>query len=309
MTTNNAAIIELDGKKHMKDARGALVPLETVKPMDQLQDETVRKIITYARALSQQIARFKGHTFEDIGSLLALMEQHYGAKPGGKKGNMTFTSFDGCMKVQVAVADHIIFGAELQIAKALIDECLKEWGAESRAELRAIITRAFQVDKEGRVNRAELFMLMRTEIEDARWKQAMEAIRESMRVIGSKQYIRFYERPSPTAPWQIISVDIANAPEPLPVEKPLADDGTVDDAAPVMASILQQLSGLSYDGRADFLAALVAVHAQQGTDAECNPEQEVAAIASQAQEIVLACAADAVLAAPGQGQGGDNASA
>lgn len=305
--TTNPAIIELAGKKHMKDARGALVPLETVKAMDQLQDETVRKIISYARALSQQVARFKGHTFEDIGALLSLMEQQYGAKPGGKKGNMTFTSYDGCQKVQVAVADHIIFGAELQIAKALIDECLKEWGAESRAELRAIITRAFQVDKEGRVNRAELFMLMRTEIEDARWQQAMTAIRESMRVIGSKQYIRFYERPTSTAPWQIIAVDIANAPEPLPVEKPLTDEGSAVEAAVSANSIMQQLSGLSYDGRADFLAALVAVHASQGTDPECSAMEEVAAIASQAQEIVLACAAEAVLAAPGQG--GDNASA
>lgn len=129
----SAAIIMLDGKPHMKDARGALVPLETVKPMDKLQDEVVRKVVGFARALSQQISRFKGHTFEDIGALLALMEQQYGAKPGGKKGNMTFTSFDGCLKLQVAVADNIIFGAELQIAKSLIDECLKEWGAELAA--------------------------------------------------------------------------------------------------------------------------------------------------------------------------------
>lgn len=156
-------------------------------------------------------------------------------------------------------------------------------------------------------NLAIIELAGRKHMKDARWQQAMTAIRESMRVIGSKQYIRFYERSTSTAPWQAIAIDIANAPEPLPVEKPLTDEGSVLEAAVSANSIMQQLSGLSYDGRADFLAALVAVHASQSTDSECSAEQEVAAIASQAQEIVLACAADAVLAAPGQG--GDNATA
>lgn len=204
-------IITIDDKDHMRDARGALVPVETIKPQDKLQDEMVRKVAVFARQLSAQISRFKQHCFEDVGSYVALLEQEYGAKAGGQKGNMTFISFDGRLKVQVAVADHIIFGAELQIAKSLIDECLKEWGADSRAELRAIINRAFQVDKEGRVNRAELFMLMRAEIADPRWKNAMDAIRDSMRVIGSKTYIRFYERATSTAEWKLIPIDLANA--------------------------------------------------------------------------------------------------
>lgn len=49
-------------KQYLHDAKGNLVPLENVKPADKLQDETVRKVIGYARDLSAQVARFKQHT-------------------------------------------------------------------------------------------------------------------------------------------------------------------------------------------------------------------------------------------------------
>ena len=75
------------------------------------------------------------------------------------------------------LGDLIEFGPELQAAKLLIDECLTQWSADSGVEIRALVNRVFQVDKEGQINRAELFMLMRTHIEDERWARAMEAIK------------------------------------------------------------------------------------------------------------------------------------
>src|SRR3546814_3572491 len=130
------------------------------------------------------------HTFEDVNGLQALLAQEYDTSVGGKKGNISLSTFDGCQKVQVQVADLMEFGPELQIAKSLIDECVSEWSADSRVELRALVNRVFAVDKEGQINRAELFMLLRVEIEDARWQKAMTAIRDSIRVIGSHTYVR-----------------------------------------------------------------------------------------------------------------------
>ena len=202
-------MVVIDGQRYLRDAKFNLVPIEAVKAADLLMDETVRKITTFARALSAQIARFKGHTFEDVNGLQALIAQEYGASVGGKKGNITLTTFDGCEKVQVQVADLLEFGPELQAAKALIDECLSEWSADSRVELRALVNRVFSVDKEGQINRSELFMLLRVEIADERWTKAMQAIRDSIRVIGSRTYVRFYERDAPDAPWRAISIDLA----------------------------------------------------------------------------------------------------
>lgn len=207
-----AAVVDVAGKPYMRDARGALVPLAAVKPMDKLIDDQVRKIVGFARDLSGQIARFRGHTFDDIGSLAALIDQEYGAKLGrGSKGNLTLTSYDGTLKVQVQVQDQIEFGPELQAAKKLVDECLTDWSADSGDNLRAVVTRAFQVDKEGQINRAEIFMLLRIVIDDPRWVRAMDAVRESIRIIGSKTYVRFHQRDTPDGGWNPITIDLASA--------------------------------------------------------------------------------------------------
>ena len=202
---------QVGGKFYMTDPKGALVPLETIKPTDLLMDEVVRKVLGYADNLNAQIGRFKLHTLADVSILMAVFDQEHGVKLGGTKGNVTLTTFDGTMKVQLAIADQITFGPELQSAKKLVDECLVEWAADSRPELRAIVQRAFNTDKEGLVNRAELFGLLRLDIEDERWQRAMKAIKESIRVEGTKEYVRFYRRPHARAAWSAVTIDVAAA--------------------------------------------------------------------------------------------------
>lgn len=195
----------------MTDTKGRQVPLDTVKPAHLLEDGAVRKIMAFAVDLNAQLARFKEHTLGDVTALLELLAQEYGVARGGTKGNVTLTTYDGTQKVVLAIADQVTFGPELQSAKTLVDECLNEWSADSRPELQAIVQRAFNTDKEGLVNRAELFSLLRLEIADPRWERAMQAIRDSIRVIGSKEYVRFYERKSPLLAWTAVTIDLASA--------------------------------------------------------------------------------------------------
>lgn len=208
-----SGIVEMNGKQYMPDARGALVPVALIKPADKLQDEQVRKIMGWAIGLSDQLARFKAHTMADLANLDALLEQQFGlVKRGNKgKGNRTYMTVDGLFKVTVQVADYVDFGPQLQVAKALLDECLIEWSADSRPEIQAIVARAFNTDKEGQINRSEIFMLLRLEIEDERWKQAMAAIREAMRVVGRKEYVRFAMRSTPDTDWASVTIDLAQA--------------------------------------------------------------------------------------------------
>jgi Protein of unknown function (DUF3164) len=211
MTTAETGFVVINGKNYMPDARGGFTPVEMIKPEHRLEDQAVRTIMDFARSLSAQIGRFKGHTFDDLSALDALLAEKYGVKRGGQKGNRTYMTHDGLNKVQVAVADQIEFGPELQQAKLLLDECLLEWTDDGRAEIRAIVLRAFKVEKEGQINKAELFALLRLNIEDARWKRAMEAIHDAIRVTGSKQYFRFYERPTTSARWSSVTIDLAQA--------------------------------------------------------------------------------------------------
>lgn len=204
-------IIQIDGIDHLRDGRGALIPVRLIKDTDKLIDQAVRTILGYAIPLSEQVARFKQHTFDDIGALEALLAEKYDARLGGAKGNKTLMTHDTLFKVTVQVADTIAFGPELQVAKGLIDECLNEWAAGARDEIRTIVTRAFNTDKEGQINRAEVFMLLRLEIGDERWRRGMDAIRDAMRVVGSKTYVRCYRRASIEAAWEPVTIDLAKA--------------------------------------------------------------------------------------------------
>lgn len=210
-TTRPEGAIEIQGKLYMPDARGGFTPLELVKPQHALEDEMVRKIMGHARELNGRIGRFKGHVFDDLSGLDALLAQQYQVKRGGKKGNRTYMTHDGLQKVQVAMADLIDFGPELQQAKSLIDECLVEWTDEGRVEIRELVLRAFNVDKAGQINKAYLFDLLRLEITDERWVRAKAAIHDAIRVVGAKLYYRFYERSEPTGRWQAVTIDLAQA--------------------------------------------------------------------------------------------------
>jgi hypothetical protein len=201
----------IDGKPYMTDAKGKLIPVGLVKPVDALMDETVRRFVAFAGSLSEEVARFRGHCFDDLGAFQALVAEKYEATVGSEKGNVTLTTFDGCEKVVFQVQDRFTFGPELKAAKTLIDACIAEWSAGSNDNIRAIVNRAFNVDQEGTINRAEIFTLLRVEIADERWQRAMTAIHESIRVIGSTTYIRFYRRPDAKAKWSGITIDLASA--------------------------------------------------------------------------------------------------
>lgn len=201
----------LNGKVYWIDAKGALIPAELVRPTDSLIDEQVRKIMGHADALSAQIARFKAHTLNDVASLLNLLFQEHGARGRAEKGNVTLTSYDGCLQVRLQVQERLTFGPELQAAKALVDEYLTELTEDGPAELRGIVHHAFRTDQTGLINRAELFRLLRYEIEDTRWQSAMRAIKDSIRVEGSKEHVRFYRRPHARAKWEAVTIDVADA--------------------------------------------------------------------------------------------------
>lgn len=201
----------IGGKDFMTDAGGRLVPLDLVKAEHKLEDQTVRKIVGYALDLNARIARFRGHTFDDVNTFVDLLAEQYGGKRGGKKGNVTLTSYDGTLKVVVQVQDQLSFGPELQIAKDLVDGCITAWSAGASDEIRALVEHAFQVDKEGRINREALFQLRRLAIKDEQWVAAMEALGEAIRVIGSREYVRFYRRADARAPWEAITITLAQA--------------------------------------------------------------------------------------------------
>lgn len=181
---------------HRQDAQGRLVPEAKIKPIDRTRDELVHELFVRAEALNKEITAFKLAAFGDIAAFVDLSAGEYGVQRGGHKGNVTLLSFDGNLRVQRAMADHIQFDERLQAAKELIDECLREWTADARPEIALLVQDAFRSDQAGKIRTGSVLALRRLDITDERWLQAMEAIGDAVQVVGSKSYVRFHYRDS-----------------------------------------------------------------------------------------------------------------
>lgn len=191
------------------DSYGRLVPEDAIKPIDLLRDDTVRTIINKAQSMQEVMKVFKKRALDDIAAFVSISAEQYGTKWGGKKGNLSLVSFDGKYKVLLAVSDSLAFDERLQIAKTLIDECIHEWAANSNVEIRTLIEHAFQTDKQGNINTARIFSLMRVKIDHPKWQQAMEALKDSIQITSTSQYLRLYERIGETDKYQQIVMDIS----------------------------------------------------------------------------------------------------
>lgn len=184
----------INKEEYMTDRKGRLVPINQVSEYDLEMDAFVSDAIRDAKLKNAELRDFKKRAFDNCYAWLDLIAEKYGRTRGGAKGNVTFSSFDGSKQISIKVQDSLAFGPELQVAKQLIDECVKEWSKGANEKLLAIIDDAFQVDKEGNLSAWRILSLRRVKIDDDRWKNAMEAISESLQVTVSKTYINFREK-------------------------------------------------------------------------------------------------------------------
>jgi hypothetical protein len=193
---------------YMTDAQGRRVPEEMVKDIDKERDKAVRRIAARAMEMKGVLTEFKKQTHDDIMSFVSQSAGQYGVKWGGRKGNISLTTYDGRYKLIVAMNDNINFDERLQVAQELIGKCLTKWSEGARAEIRVLVNDAFQVDKQGKISTARVLGLRRLDIQDADWKKAMAAINDSIKVIGTKQYLRIYERDE-KGEYQMVPLDVA----------------------------------------------------------------------------------------------------
>lgn len=194
---------------YRQDAQGRFVAEAKIKPIDLARDALVQELVAAARGVHGVLVAYKARAFGDIAAFVALSAEQYGVYLGGRKGNVSLLSFDGRYKILRAVAERIVFDERLQAAKALIDECLRDWTAESGPEIRTLISDAFRVDSAGNIRTGDVLALRRLAIADERWQQAMRAIGEAVQVAGSKSYLRIYERDDETGAYEPISLDLS----------------------------------------------------------------------------------------------------
>ncbi len=193
---------------YRQNANGDLVLIQNIREIDLLRDELVVGIAARAREKSGELSEFKTTVMDEVQAFVQESAARFKAKLGGTKGNLSLISFDGRFKVVVASQDNLCFDERLKVAESLIHKCIKKWSDGADANLMALVNDAFQVDKAGNVSIRRVLGLRQLDIDDKDWKRAMDAISESVQVVGSKSYLRIYER-TETGEYLPISLDVA----------------------------------------------------------------------------------------------------
>lgn len=175
-----------DEQGNWLDARGSAIPAKYIDKKDKLRDECVTKAVSEMLKLEEQMTKVKSKVLGMIGKYLDSIGR---SQDEQWKGNLTLRDFSNSLALEIAINDSIQFDEKLQIAKNIIDDLVAKWGENSAKELVAVFQQAFNVDKSGRINQAMILRLLKLKIEGPEWEQAMNLIRESIQVIGSKRYL------------------------------------------------------------------------------------------------------------------------
>jgi len=196
---------------YRQDSAGRLVPEDSIRQIDLLRDDLVRRIAERAERLGQELRQFKEDTLSEIAAFVETSAQEYNVKLGGTKGNVQLTSYDGKYRILRANHDSMTFDERLLAAKELIDECLRDWSGRPGVPngLIVIANKAFRRNAAGEISVSRVLDLRSHDIDDPRWQKAMEIITDSIRVQASITYLRLYKRAGQTDQYDQLPLDIA----------------------------------------------------------------------------------------------------
>jgi len=199
---------EINGTIYWENSSGNLVPEEMVKPYEQLKDGIVQAISEKIKKMKKEMEEIKNETMSDIDTFMEIAAEEYKVNLGGKKGNVTLTSYDGSIKIVIANSTNQEFNEKINFAKALIDEYLTELTKDSAIELKTIISSAFKI-RQGKLDVRRILELRSYDIKDSKWKRAMELINESLEITNSNRCFRLYVRNKSGNSYDRVNMDFA----------------------------------------------------------------------------------------------------
>lgn len=172
------------------DDRDRPVPEQYIPAIDKKRDKLVEATFKKVVKLAEKIAETKVEIVGSIDRYLDEIAKENRVRENWK-GNILLQNFDKSLVIERRIDDHIGFDEKLQMVKTIVDKWLSDRLDGIDENLGKVITQAFNVDKQGRVNTAMLMKLLHLEIEDSEWKKAMRMLKESIIIKSSKQSINF----------------------------------------------------------------------------------------------------------------------
>lgn len=204
-----AKVVVINGKKYWSDFKENLTAVENILDEDKARDKVVEACCSRAVKLNKQLVEAKKKIVRRVTEYLASVAEKYGTN---WKGNTIIVNFGQYYRVIVKVQNFISFDEKLNVAKSKIMECLDEWSSDSNPALIALVDKAFETDRKGKINREFIFKLTRMKMEPKtckeKWEEAMQLLRDSMFVESSKDYYTFQYRGDDDK-WETIVLDFA----------------------------------------------------------------------------------------------------
>lgn len=206
------------------DDRGRPVPEQYIPAIDKKRDKLVEATFKKVVKLAEKIAETKVEIVGSIDKYLDEIAKENRVRENWK-GNILLQNFDKSLVIERRIDDHIGFDEKLQMVKTIVDKWLNDRLDGIDENLGKVITQAFNVDKQGRVNTAMLMKLLHLEIEDSEWKKAMRMLKESIIVKSSKQSINFRRKVKKDSgeTWEVIVLNFNDVAATAPKKKEKKD--------------------------------------------------------------------------------------
>ncbi len=201
------AVLNQDGE--WMNRNGRFVNPKTINRVAKKRDAVVSKVMQKTMKLQSDMEKHKAWVRAEAEKYLAYVKKHAGVEDVVTKGNLTLSDYANLHAIEISVNDIIVFDERLNVAKGIIDKCLLKWTKKSNINLKAIVDQAFAVDKKTGVNKMMILKLLEIEIQDSDWKKAMNMIRESMSVSGTRQYLGFRKRANSEAKFTAINLNLS----------------------------------------------------------------------------------------------------
>jgi hypothetical protein len=197
--------------KTLRDHNGFDVPVTAIGKIDLKKNQTAIKIAEKFKEMAVRLQNLKDFAFDAADEIYELQLKAYeidGRDVERMKGNFTFFSYDKRFKVEVNIGQRLEFDDKINLAKAEIDEYLKEITEGQNSDILIIVNNAFTTVR-GKLDPKRILQLFSYQIKNVRWKKAMEILQDSITTNHSKRYIKVSERDS-NGEYQNINVQFSS---------------------------------------------------------------------------------------------------
>jgi hypothetical protein len=187
------------------------VPVTAIGKIDLKKNQTAIKIAEKFKEMAVRLQNLKDFAFDAADEIYELQLKAYeidGRDVERMKGNFTFFSYDKRFKVEVNIGQRLEFDDKINLAKAEIDEYLKEITEGQNSDIMIIVNNAFTTVR-GKLDPKRILQLFSYQIKNVRWKKAMEILQDSITTNHSKRYIKVSERDS-NGEYQNINVQFSS---------------------------------------------------------------------------------------------------